>query len=411
MSLRTALFIAYNFPPAGGAGVQRSLKFIKYLPQFGWQPIVITTKPGAYPVRDESLLGDVPAGTPIYCVRGYDINGLRPFFIRLKAQKLLSAVNVALMLPDAALFWARLARSTVRHAIEKYRPSLIFSSSGPASAHLIGLWAKKTSGLPWIADFRDPWSENRLVPFIPGYQAINRRLERRVLTVADRVITISQPLANNLQYLTGRIHPSVPVIENGYDEDDVTALPPHRTDRFTVTYTGTFSRLRRPDAFITSVDRLIASGQIPVEEIRVFIAGKDTAKYIPNRPPFNILGYLNHDALPNLRRKSDLLLFVQDESPENRGAYSGKLFEYLASNRPILAITHPDSVAAILIKRVRAGVVTGHNPSEIAAALLRYYHIWQSGNFNYAPDWDIIRQYTRRNLTARLASEFDSMAL
>jgi len=358
---------------------------------------------------DESLWADVPEGTPIYRIKSHDINGLRPLAKRLGIGKLLTAANLALMLPDAALFWARLAHSAVQQAIRRHRPCLVYSSSGPASAHLLGLWIKKTFALPWAADFRDPWSENRLIPYYPGYRAINRRLEQRVLANANRIVTISQPLAEAFQQLSGRDQPSVVIIENGYDEEDVTALPPERTTRFTVTYTGTFSRLRRPDAFIAAVDQLIASGRIPLEHMRVAIAGKDTDKYIPNRAPFEQLGYLSHAALADLRRQSDLMLLLQDQSPKNRGAYSAKLFEYLGSNRPTLAITRPDNVAAQLIQHARAGTVTRHDPVEIAAALLSYYRRWQAREHVYAPDWDIIHQYTRRNLTAKLAAEFDRL--
>jgi len=406
---KRVLFIAYGFPPAGGAGVQRSLKFVKYLPQFGWQPVVITTTADAYPVRDETMLADIPTGTPIYRVRGYDINGLRPAFNRLKLGKVLSAINVALMLPDAALLWARLARSVVRHVVDEHRPRLIYSSSHPASAHLLGLWSQRAFNLPWIADFRDPWSENLRVPFYPGYRAVNRRMERQVLTRADQIVTLSRQWVDMFQRLSGNKFSSA-IIENGYDEDDVAVLPPPQTKRFTITYTGTFSHLHRPDAFNAAVDQLIASGQIPLEQIRVAIAGKDTAKYIPNHPPFELLGYLSHDALDKLRRQSNLLLLVISESPKSRGTHGGKVYEYMGSNRPTLAITHPENVAAQLIERARAGFVVRHNSYEIAKVILRCYRNWQTGRFDYAPDWGTIRQYTRRNLTARLAAEFDRLA-
>jgi len=406
---KRVLFIAYNFPPAGGAGVQRSLKFIKYLPEWSWQPIVVTTTPDAYPVHDESLWADVPARTPVYRVKGYDVNGLRPRFTHPGLAKLLAALNVALMLPDAALFWARLARTAVRRAVAQHQPCLIYSSSGPASVHLLGLWAKQTFDMLWVADFRDPWSENRLIPYYPGYRAINRRMERRVLNLADRIVTVSEPLAADLSRLSKRGQPPVLVIENGYDDEEVVPLPPRPTERFTITYTGAFSRLRRPGAFITAVEQLTASGQIPLDQIRVIIAGKDTARHVPDRPPFERSGYLSHDALSGIRAQTDLFLFLQDNLPESQGAYSAKLFEYLGSNRPTLAITYPGNVGAQLVECARAGRATHYDPPEIAAAILHFYRAWQTGEFDYAPDWTIIRQYTRRNLTARLAAEFNRL--
>jgi glycosyltransferase involved in cell wall biosynthesis len=406
--MKSVLFIAYNFPPAGGAGVQRSLKFVKYLPQFGWQPVVVTTTPEAYPFLDKSLSADIPLGTHIHRVRSLDINGLRPLLTRLKLEKFVTAANVALQLPDAALLWSYLARFIISRLAQQHQPSLIYSSSGPASAHLLGMWAKRELELPWVADFRDPWSESRRVPYPPGYRLINRRLEHRVLTTADRVVTISEPLAKDLHRLSGYRQSGI-VIENGYDEDDVPAHPPCPTARFTISYTGTFSHLRRPDAFLDAVEHLIASDQIPLAQIRVLVAGNNTERYIPSRPPFERVGYIDHAALSSLRRESDVLLLIQDPAPENRGAYSGKLFEYLGSNRPTLAIGHPGSVAAQLIRSTQAGVATTHDPSEIAAAILEFYQAWKAGRFEHSPRWEIIQQYTRRNLTARLAAEFDRL--
>jgi glycosyltransferase involved in cell wall biosynthesis len=407
-SMRPVLFIAYNFPPAGGIGVQRSLKFVKYLPQFGWQPVVITTTPAAYAVCDASLWADVPIGTPVHRVRSYDVNGLRPLCARLKLDKLLTALNVALMLPDPALLWSRLARSTVRRVIERHQPGLIYSSSGPLSAHLLGMWVKRTFGLPWVADFRDRWwtEEWPSIPRLPGYRAINHRMQRQVLATADRSITVSQPMADAFHGLAGRKKPSVSVIENGYDEDEIVPLPPQRTDRFTMTYTGTLNKKYPVDAFVAAIEQLIADGKMPLEQSRVLFAGSGFDRYVPDRPPFEKLGFLDRDALVDLRRQSDLFILLLHASVKNLGLYTGKVFEYLGSNRPTLFVGHPDNVAAQLLKRARAGDVACHNPSEIAVAVLRYYHAWQSGNVDYAPDWSVIRQYTRRNLTAQLAAEF-----
>ena len=316
----------------------------------------------------------------------------------------MSLFNAALFLPDAALTWAYRARPVVREAIRDYQPSVIFSSALPASAHMLGLWAHRAAGLPWVTDFRDPWSENELQPYLPGYRALNRRLEARVLAASDRILTVSPPLEEMFARLCGD-RARVRLIENGYDPEDVTVLPPPQTRRFTISYTGEFSRIRRPDTFIEAIDRLVAAGSIPADEIRVAFAGKDTAKFVPDRPPYEQLGYLKHDDLSALRRDTDLLLLIHGDSAQSRGNYSGKIFEYLGCNRPTLAITGPDNVAAQLITSARAGTATGHSPDEIAAAVLGYYQGWKSGRFNYAPDWDVIQHFTRRNLTGLLAEQ------
>lgn len=405
---KAVLLIAHDFPPAGGAGVQRALKFAKYLPEFGWQPIIITATPESYLTTDATLTADIPAGTPIYRVPSFDPNRLRPTLTRLGLGKALSFLNAAMLLPDAARAWAYRARTVAREALARHRPAAIFSTALPASAHLLGLWARLATGLPWVADFRDPWSENELLPYLPGCRGLNRRMERRVLAAADRITTVSPPLVE----MFGRLAQDpakVVLIENGYDEMDVVRLPPPQTRRFTVTYTGEFSRIRRPDAFVAAVDKLVGAGQIPLEEIRVAFAGKDTAKFVPCRPPFEHLGYLSHDTLNSLRRDSDLLLLIHGDSAQSRGNYSGKIFEYLACNRPTLAITGPGNVAAELVVRARAGVATSHDPDQIAEALLEYYRRWKARRFNYEPDWATIRHFSRRNLTALLARVLDRL--
>lgn len=406
---RTALILAHGFPPAGGPGVQRSLKFVKYLPEYGWNSVVITATARDYPVLDPDLEVDVPAGTPIFRLRAYDINMLRPRFQRLGMGKLLSAINAAMFLPDANLPWALRARAAVKEAMGRQRAQVVYSSSSPTSAHLLGLWAHRTFGLPWVADFRDPWVDNELTPYLPGYRAINRRQERQVLRQADRIVTVSEPIADVLRRLSGRAN-DVLVIENGFDTSDVPRLPPPHTERFTIIYTGEFSRVRRPDAFIAAIDRLVEEGHIPYAQFRVAFAGKDIYRFIPDRPPYEQLGYLGHDALIELRENSDLLLLIHNDTDKSRGYFGGKFYEYLGSNRPILAITGADNVAAERLRQARAGTVVGHDVEAIMAAVLGYYRRWQVGLFDYAPDWNVIEQSTRRSLTGKLAAVFDQLA-
>ena len=403
-----ALLIAYAFPPAGGPGVQRMLKFTKYLPEFGWQPIILTAAEGSYPVYDETLRHDVSESTPVYRVANPDVNRLRPVLNRLGLGRVVSALNVTLMLPDANLFWAYKGRAVAREIIAKYQPAVMLSSSPPASAHMLALWIHQRFAIPWIADFRDPWSENVQNPYYPGYRTLNRCMEKRVLNHCQHITTVSPPLVGMFQRLSRRSD-GVTLIENGYDESDVMLLPPPQTARFTILYTGTFSRLRRPDTFIEAIALLIANHHIPLESLRIVMVGKNIADYVPDHPPFENLGYLSHKDLNALRRDSDVLLLILDDSLASRGNYSAKIFEYLACNRPTLCITHPENVAARLIIRARAGEVVNPNPDEIAQTILAYYYAWKNHSFSYTPDWDVIRQFTRRNLTQRLVQTFEQI--
>ncbi|MDY7079290.1 MAG: glycosyltransferase family 4 protein [Chloroflexota bacterium] len=408
--MKRVLFITYNFPPHGGAGVQRSLKFVKYLPKFDWQPLILTTTADASPVQDFSLLDDVPKGAPVWRVPGFSIARLQARLARHKLDKLAVALNLLLQVPDATRFWAQSTHTTISQIIQNERPQIIYTTSGPYSNHLAGMWAQRRFHIPWFADFRDPWSQNLLMPYLPGYRALNRRIERQVLAEADRVACVSEPWLDDLWKNLGEQPEKFIVLPNGYDETDIHPLPmPAKTDRFTLTHLGSFYRNRRPDALIQAVKLLVGSGRIPMSEIHVLFIGKNVRHSVPDAPPFDAQDYVAHKELHRFRGQTSAFLLILATSPDNIGNHSGKLFEYLASNRPILGIVPPGGVAEQLIKETRSGITVGGDVHAIADAIETLYRQWESGASDWNPNRDLIRQYTRRNLTARLAAEFDRL--
>jgi glycosyltransferase involved in cell wall biosynthesis len=407
---KRVLFVAYNFPPHGGAGVQRSVKFVKYLPQFGWDPLVLTTAADANPMQDPSLLTDITEDRCIFRVPAFSIAKLQAYLSRYKLGSLAVLLNVLLQLPDAALFWAYHVRAKVAQVVQHFEPQIIYTTSGPYSSHLVGMWARQAFGIPWFADFRDPWSQNLLIPYLPGYRTLNRRIERRVLAQADRVACVSQPWLDDLYRNLGTQCEKFLVLSNGYDESDIQPLAmPSATDRFTLTHIGSFYRNRRPDVLIQAVELLVSSRRIPLSEIRVLFIGSNARRAVPDRPPFETRSYVPHKELEHIRRKTSVFLLILATAPDNIGNYSGKLFEYLASNRPILGIVPPGGVAELLIRKTRTGIAVGGDVSAIADAIEALYHQWKSDASDWNPDMDLIRQYTRRTLTARLAAEFEHM--
>lgn len=408
---RSVLFISYNFPPHGGAGVQRSTKFIKYLPEFGWQPIVITAATDANPVQDPSLFNDVPKGIPIHRVRGFSPLRFQEKAARYGLRKLAVFLTLLLQLPDAMRFWTYKARPTVAEIIERESPDVIYTTSGPNSAHLLGLWAKKNFNIPWFADFRDPWSSNQFRLYFPSYRTLNRFIERQVLAVADRVACVSKPCLRDLQSNLGAQAEKFIVLTNGYDEDDFdVSSNPAETGPFTMTHLGSFSRLRRPDQFIQAVELLTQSQQIPPSDLRFRFIGKNARGNVPDHRPFEVFDYIPHQNLGKYRAETDAFLLILDTSSRNIGTYSGKLFEYIASDRPILGIVPPGGVAEALIQETQTGITVDGEPIAIANAIKALYDEWRHGNQGWHPNWGIIRQYTRRNLTARLAAEFESLS-
>jgi glycosyltransferase involved in cell wall biosynthesis len=408
MGARSVIFVAYGFPPHGGPGVQRSAKFVKYLPELGWHPLVITTTPGANPVQDPSLLDDVDPNIIVHRVPGFSIERLRVCATAYHLDRPVVMLNLLLQIPDAMRFWARNARKTVATIIEEQRPRCIYTSSGPFSSHLVGLWAKRHYGIPWFADFRDPWSENLLVPYLPGYRRFNRHLEKRVLASADRVACVSRPWLDDLQRNLGAQPEKFVFLPNGYDDDDIGPLPlPARTDRFTIMHLGSLYRNRRPAKLVEAIRLIIASNRIPASQLRVVFVGKNASGAVPTERPFETQDYVEHRALKQLYADSDVLLLILATSRANSGNYSGKLFEYLACNRPILGIVPPGGVAESLIQHTRTGIAVGGDIDAIANAVSVLYDRWKAGNTDWSPRWNIIRQYTRRNLAARLGSELD----
>jgi glycosyltransferase involved in cell wall biosynthesis len=410
MSLQPVLFIAYNFPPHGGPGIQRSAKFVKYLPEYGWKPIVITTMEDVSPVKDTSLLEDIGSEVPVIRIPGFNIyrliEGAAKYRLRLPAVML----NLVLQIPDAGIFWSRRVRTFIPEIIDRYKPKVIYTTSGPYSSHLLGAWVKKRYSIPWLADFRDPWSNNLVVPYLPGYRWINRRLEYKVLGLADSVTSVSEPWLDKLRKNLGTDIEKFITLPNGYDEADIQPYPfPSKSSPFIITYLGSFYRNQRPESFIRAVKALIEQGRIPEKGIQFRFIGKNAKSLIPDGLPFVTYDYMPHNKLNRFRLETHALLLILNTSPKNVGTPSGKLYEYIASNRPIIGIVPPGGVAQKLIEETRTGYTTDSDPSTIADTIENLYTQWKNGILNWNPNWIEIKHYTRRNLTKQLADQFDQL--
>jgi hypothetical protein len=172
---------------------------------------------------------------------------------------------------------------------------------------------------------------------------------------------------------------------------------------------GSFYRNRRPSSFIRAVELLIEQGRIPENGIKIRFIGKNAKGLIPDRLPFVTYDYMSHNKLNRFRMETHALLLILDPSPENVGNPSGKLYEYIASNRPIIGIVPPGGVAQKLIEETRTGYTTDSDPSTIADTIENLYTQWRKKNLNWNPNWEEIKHYTRRNLTRQLADQFDQL--
>ncbi len=424
--MKKVLIITYYWPPSGGAGVQRWLKFARYLPRKGAEPFILTVDPdyASYPQIDESLERDIPAGLKVYRTKSREILHLVSGILgRDKVpyggfsnvdtsglfQTLMRFIRGNLFIPDARKGWNRYAVKTAREIISVNDIPVVITTGPPHSTHLVGLKLKKRLGVRWIADFRDPWTDiyyyKDLLHTIPARE-IDRRLEREVLDMADNVIVNCNSNKELLLAKTrNREAGKFSVITNGYDPQDF-KIDVEPADDFIITWSGTMSGHYNPDVFFSTLADLVR--QYPRVSFKFRVAGTISSsarrqlKEYGLEGIFDYPGYVAHEKLVEYLKESSALLYIFPETEKDKGV-AGKLFEYLASERPVIAIGPPDSDAAAIIEECDAGKTF---PRDDEGGLLNYLsglverfkrgeHI-TAGNGNHT-------EYTREKLAWRLA--------
>jgi glycosyltransferase involved in cell wall biosynthesis len=405
---RRVLVLAYFFPPLGGAGVQRTLKFIRYLEPLGWDATVVTSRSRHYPARDPTLLEDIPTATRIIRTRALPLaNWAGAVLYHLKLRRLHAWVTW----PDGGKGWAPFAFIAALRAAQRERPDVIFSTSAPFGAHLVAMRVSRRTGIPWVADFRDEWASNPNLGEPPRSLArLTARSERAITSTARRVV-----VAADYFRLEGLAldDPRRSVIPNGVDAADLPKRSIHPpTDRFVLANVGTVYDAFDPSAALRTLTRLVEQGEIEREQVEVRFVGSiwsDTFE-----PPRGVrverIGYVGHlRAVEEMCAASVLLLY----RPSSSLAPSGKLFEYLASGRPILCLVRADNLAARLVRDWHAGVVADpHDETEIAAALLTLWRRWLD---NGLPDQAEVRRralerYSRQAGAKQLAQVLEDVA-
>jgi glycosyltransferase involved in cell wall biosynthesis len=399
---RRVLVLAYFFPPLGGAGVQRTLKFVEYLAPLGWDSTVVSTRSRVYGARDPSLLDEVPPGTRVIRTAAFPLaRYLGILLYKLRLMRLRAWV----IWPDGGVGWAPFALLTALRAARRERPDVLFSTSAPYGAHLVAMLVARLSGTPWVADFRDEWSTNPGLEAQP--KALNKlaaRAERAIATRAARV-TVAADYFRLAGLPAG--DPRRVEIVNGADEADLAAAgqgsPP--ADRFVLAHVGTIYGEQDPSPVLEALAALVARGEIDGERVAVRLVGAiwDETFAPPAGIEVEAVGYIGHrEAVAEMTRATALLLYVSSSSL----APSGKLFEYLAAGRPVLCVTRPDNLASRLVREWGAGVAaTPDDGPGIEQALLELWRRWQS---DALPDQAAVRDrtfelYSRRSAAERLA--------
>ncbi len=429
-SLKKVLVITYYWPPSGGAGVQRALKFVKYLPEFGVMPLVLTVdeKKASYPFTDNTLLNEVPASVKVYRTDTSEPFGIyskltgkksiptgfsnesNPGFI----QKSSRFIRGNFFIPDARRGWVRYALKEANKIIDSENIDTVITTSPPHSAQLIGLELKKFYGdrIRWIADLRDPWTD---IYYYNEFHHLyfakikDLRYELDVLSKADFVVTVSNEMKKLFINKTSGKR-NVKVIPNGYDEEDFkdSCKEEKSSGRsFIISYTGTLADSYNPNIFFHALKKV--TDAFPETNIKLRFVGNPSsslieyAKSISLNKNIELVPTVSHEESVKFLLKSDVLLLVIPVIKNDKGILTGKLFEYLAASKPVICIGPPDGEAASILNECGAGKTFGRNmESELTLHLSELISKWKKGTDLNIKN-KIYKKYSRRSQTGELA--------
>jgi len=428
------LLVAYYVPPAGGPAVQRILQFVEHLADYGWQPTVLTVRQGAYPNRDPSLLDVVPASVDVHRTASLDPLAL---YARLAGsgngedgstlpagslgadrtswlEYIARWVRANVFIPDARIGWWPFAVAAGRRLLDEHAFDMILSSGAPHSVHLIGRSLHRRTGVPWVADLHDPWTDISYYDEFPHTRwarQLDARLERSVLSEASAVTTVSPSWAD----LFVRKAPNrYAVVENGFDADTFAAVEEPLDDPFVLAHIGKLYASRNPTALWDALATLRAEDAIP--ELRVRLVGTVdpvVRRAIAERglePVVTIEPFVPHEEAIRQMARSTLLLLVIEPFAQARGMITSKLYEYLASGRPVLGIGPVGGDADKLLRSAEAGRVVSWSDAQAACDLIQaHYDAWAEGTPRSGASFDAIQEHNRKHQAKRLAQLFDEL--
>jgi len=431
--IKKVLIITYYWPPSGGAGVQRWLKFVKYLREYGWEPVVFTAEGGEVPVLDNSLKKDIPENIEVlkgpiwepYKVykkligqkkedkiqTGFLTENEKPKTI----EKLSIWVRGNLFIPDARKFWIKPSVKRLTKYLKENNVDAIVSNGPPHTTHMIALSLKKKFGVPWLADFRDPWTN------IDFYDKLllskwadkkHHKLEDEVINLADEVVTVSPNWAKDFLEQSKR---KFQVIYNGFDEEDFNNGTVELDKKFSFVHIGSMNKDRNPHNLWVVLGELCREIEGFSEDVEIKMIGPvdiavkqaiESNGLIEN---FNKLNYVPHQEAIAILNTAQLLLLPINDTPNSLGVIPGKLFEYLAAKRPIICIGPTEGDSSKIIRESNAGYVFPFSDSENLKQRIMslFKEFKENGSLGHSSGE--INKYSRKNLTGQLAKLLDDL--
>lgn len=426
MEQKKILIITYYWPPAGGPGVQRWLKFAKYLPDFGWKPIIYTPENPSYPLMDETLMKDVPENIEIVRTKIWEpyqlAEKLNKSNKKFKAgqfdvgknqswkSRLSIWVRGNFFIPDARVFWVKPSVKFLEKYLEENKIDTIVTSGPPHSLHLIGLGLKnKLPHLKWIADFRDPWTEisyYKHLKLTKSSDEKHRQQESAVFKNADITLATSYTDADNFR----KAGANAVCITNGFDESDAnkkTAEEKDTNKTFVLSYIGVLEQLRNPENLWMILDELVKENSEFAKNFSLKFVGRIDDKILHTLESSSLknhilnLGYLSHGKAVEEMQTSEMLLITNFPNESSKGIIPGKIFEYLASGKQILSFGPDQADVDKILEETQAGKHFSYNDSEtVKRFILEKFELWKNGNLS--ENTHHIEQFSRKNLTKQL---------
>lgn len=428
--MKNVLIITYYWPPSGGSGVQRWLKFVKYFPEFNVNPLVLTVKPekASYPVIDNSLENEIPQGLKVYKTNTFEVFELYrkligkgkyphssfdseadPSFL----QKISRFVRGNLFLPDSRIGWKSYAVKEGKRIINKHNIDTIITTGPPHSAHLTGLKLKKMTGVNWIADFRDPWTD--IFYYDAFYHTalakrIDKRLERKVVEQCDRLTIVSQALKDLIKEKSDKINPAkIMVLHNGFDEQDfeIPSDPPE--DKFLVTFTGSLMNdNEKMNVFVKALHDVVIKYKDVNIEFRFIGNINDSVQklFAENglEKNFEKISYVTHSEAVKYLMHSTACFSTIRRTANNKGIISGKIFDYLGSGKPIICLGPTDGNVSEVLNECEAGKVIDYEDfNGIKDYLAELIIKWKS-SYNIDHRNKTYLDYSRKSLTEKIST-------
>jgi len=426
--LKKVLIITYYWPPAGGPGVQRWLKFVKYLPDFGIQPVVYIPENPTYPIIDEELVSEVSEKAIILKKSIFEPYGFASVFSKNKTKKISSGIipnqkkqslmeklflwiRGNLFIPDARVLWVKPSVKYLEKYIRENQIDTIITSGPPHSLHLIGLGLKEKLNLKWFADFRDPWTtigyHNKL-KLSASASKKHKDLESKVLNTADVILVTSNTTKKEFEALTTK---PIEVITNGFDVEKVKKQT--LDEKFSLAHIGSFLSERNPRILWKCLKELAKENADFKKDFELKLIGAVSQEVLDAISEFkldkyvNNLGYVSHKTAVEHQRKSQVLLLIEIDSEETKSIIPGKLFEYMVSERPIIAIGPEGSDFSEIIQNTNTGIFVKYDEIEkLKASILKYYEEFKKGQLKSHAIG--LQYYSRKSLTEKLSKVLNS---